>query len=758
MTNPFSMPTEKPGRPPANPLDRGMRVLSKAVWWTLTGQIGTRIRERRELRANVPPEAWKLPRLFGLGGTLASRSIPAEADTVLKVPFAYSPQLARPPRIAVVCPAFYAAMAGEIASDLKNIPVPFDCFLSTDTEEKAASIRAAFEGWTRGAMDVRVMPNRGRDIAPKLVGFRDIYADYELVLFLHSKRSTHHSAGGDWRRYLFHHLVGSPQIVASGLAAFEANPRLGILFPQHWKGVSSAIHWAYNFSACLQLARRLGVDIAQDRLLDFPAGSMFWARSAALRALLDLNLSWDDFPEEKGQVDATPAHAVERLMLYACEKAGYTWAKIADPALLKLESHMVTVDSPETLAATLRGGPALLSVSASAGASTLVLSDERLRPLRFVPEDGGRPRLTLIASARPETGLATRRTTLIEIARRAAAERGRSLRIIACDRFDAPWIAALRLYLATLEETARPELVVIPAEWRAWKARVPVQPDEGFFADTWRDARLALALIDDQRRFFGRGGRLVYDIPDLTAAGVVPDIDQQGLADSTLTRGNDIVALFGSTTLAASTAAAGLRFLDQITVRPAWLPAAAPAAAAAAQPAANRLIVPWNPVADPAMARLVVATLDRWQRSDPFTTARWEIVAFGEPGADLTLPSGGRVKNLGRPAADTFAAMAAGARLALVPQTSQVESATALELATFGLTVVSNRHGACDLARLGPAFRLAAAATPEALAATLTAAAGDAGSSGGAERIAIDRAFSTPAQIEQTARWVAAQF
>jgi hypothetical protein len=33
------------------------------------------------------------------------------------------------------------------------------------------------------------MPNRGRDIAPFLVGFRDLIPNYQLVLKLHTKKS-----------------------------------------------------------------------------------------------------------------------------------------------------------------------------------------------------------------------------------------------------------------------------------------------------------------------------------------------------------------------------------------------------------------------------------------------------------------------------------------------------------------------------------------------------------------------------------------
>src|SRR5206468_8183486 len=84
-------------------------------------------------------------------------------------------------------------------------------------------------------------------------------------------------------------------------------------------------------------------------VLDFPSGSMFWARSPALRPLLDLGLATEDFEEEAGQIDGTLAHAIEHLYFHACEHAGYDWIKVARPELLAHTPAIVSAETPEEL-------------------------------------------------------------------------------------------------------------------------------------------------------------------------------------------------------------------------------------------------------------------------------------------------------------------------------------------------------------------------------------------------------------------------
>ena len=110
-------------------------------------------------------------------------------------------------RVAVVCHLFNVDLAREIHSYISNIPVPNDLYFSTDTEDKAAQIRKEFASFTRGQVNVRVVPNRGRDISHKYITFRDVCESYDLILFLHSKKTAKLRSSADWRRSLMESAV-----------------------------------------------------------------------------------------------------------------------------------------------------------------------------------------------------------------------------------------------------------------------------------------------------------------------------------------------------------------------------------------------------------------------------------------------------------------------------------------------------------------------------------------------------------------------
>lgn len=333
------------------------RRMMKAIHWSITGQLFKRLAARRQkltllydqhpVEADTSESSGEAVKASPPPPAEAAR--PIEIDYSISVPFSFAkiPDLHSESAAAIIH-LHYEELAGEFRSYLNNVPVGLDLYISTTDSFRASVIEKAFSNWTKGSVEVRVVPNQGRDIAPKLVTFSDIYDRYAYVLHLHGKRSKHASVLSPWRHFLLESLLGTPEVAASVLHAFAKNPKLGIIAAQHFEPMRHWVNWGGNFPNAEKLARRMGFSLNERDPLDFPSGSMFWARSAALKPLLDLQLKTDDFDAESSQTDATLAHAIERIFFHSCEHAGFDWIKIARPSLY--ENTPCIVGVPNELA------------------------------------------------------------------------------------------------------------------------------------------------------------------------------------------------------------------------------------------------------------------------------------------------------------------------------------------------------------------------------------------------------------------------
>ncbi len=231
-----------------------------------------------------------------------------------------------PGSIAVFLHVFYEDLIPESVFFLQRIPFPFDLFVSTPHHHLKPKLeRLLGRKFSRSQVTVRVVENRGRDIAAMLVYFREDLLKYDLLCRIHTKKSLFAKGMLEgWREHLLKGLLGSERIVLEILSRFAEDPQLGILYPQTFPKLSYWDHtWSVNRAIGERLLDRMGITDRPQTYFDFPAGSMFWARPKALGPLLTYDFQLEDFEPEAGQIDGTLAHAIERCFVIIANHRGY---------------------------------------------------------------------------------------------------------------------------------------------------------------------------------------------------------------------------------------------------------------------------------------------------------------------------------------------------------------------------------------------------------------------------------------------------
>lgn len=232
--------------------------------------------------------------------------------------------LADPARVGVVLHAFYPDLLPEIFGRLRAIPLPYDLWITN-----ASGRRVEPPADLGRARNVRVLDvaNHGRDILPLVHLVNAGHLDpYSVILKVHTKQSawrgSHASLPGDgerWRDDLLDAVLGDQGDVSEILAAFAERLDLGLVSSE--ESILGPEFWGDNEAKAMNLLRRIEF-APQDAELSFAAGSIYWVRGFVLQALRCLNLSSADFEPEEGQVNATTAHAIERIIGLVTREAG----------------------------------------------------------------------------------------------------------------------------------------------------------------------------------------------------------------------------------------------------------------------------------------------------------------------------------------------------------------------------------------------------------------------------------------------------
>ncbi|MBB4862987.1 putative HAD superfamily hydrolase [Pseudomonas nitritireducens] len=236
-------------------------------------------------------------------------------------------------RIAIHLHMYYSDLAEEFRSYLSHMPFPYDLYVSVKDEVGLRACKAQFANLPQqGTLQVEIVPNRGRDIAPMFCQFGAVLQQYDYLLHLHSKKSLFNNGATDgWREYLCQSLAGSERQIRS-IFQLLSSRQAGIVYPQNFERLHYVANtWLANRAMGHQWCQRLGISDIPESYFHFPAGSMFWASREALAPLFAAGISLDDFAEEAGQTDGTFAHCLERLLVLTSRSQGLP------PAILRCQ-------------------------------------------------------------------------------------------------------------------------------------------------------------------------------------------------------------------------------------------------------------------------------------------------------------------------------------------------------------------------------------------------------------------------------------
>lgn len=233
-------------------------------------------------------------------------------------------------KVLVVMHLHYIDTIENYFTYIKAIPKRVDLIITVSD----GNVREALEkipGCPKGRYKIVEKENRGRDISAFLVACREEILRYDYVCFLHDKKEKDKVLREDIRKWvmgLWDNMAGSDIYIHNIMDLFHRNPRLGLLVPPFPISDRLAFfytdHWEKNFELTKKLAEKMNLNTEIDaEKPPLALGTVFWAKVPALRKLFEIEWTYKDFDEEPLKDDGTISHAIERILPFVAQDAGY---------------------------------------------------------------------------------------------------------------------------------------------------------------------------------------------------------------------------------------------------------------------------------------------------------------------------------------------------------------------------------------------------------------------------------------------------
>lgn len=244
---------------------------------------------------------------------------------------------------AVVVHLYYSESWQDISRKLKFLSeFPFDLFISLPAKNSKFK-NTILKDFPKAF--IYESPNRGRDVLPFMSIAENLYKKgYIHVLKVHSKKSTHRTDGSEWMNNMLNSLIPENPKVQKQLMQTLEKPHTAIIGPKG-QYVSLIVNFEANGVHMTKIVRKIySNQIAHkalqiDRqLYGFFAGTMFWLNLESISSLFRYASIVRKFEREEGQIDATLAHALERLICVVPEIEGKKIYEVGSDRVSQIEN------------------------------------------------------------------------------------------------------------------------------------------------------------------------------------------------------------------------------------------------------------------------------------------------------------------------------------------------------------------------------------------------------------------------------------
>lgn len=215
--------------------------------------------------------------------------------------------------VAIHIHCYYLDLLPSILDALVSNQSTPDLFITAPASLKKMGLENALTPYKGRTKIIYLNANIGRDIGPFLTSLpEEFFKNYDVVAHLHTKKTLvveDSSVGSTWFKFCITNLLGEAgkpmlDIISS---EFADKPRLGMVFPDD----PNVMGWSAN--ADIANTSNLVDRVDPSEMFDFPIGTMFYCRPAAISSLIERHWDEEDFPPEPLPYDGTLLHAIERI-------------------------------------------------------------------------------------------------------------------------------------------------------------------------------------------------------------------------------------------------------------------------------------------------------------------------------------------------------------------------------------------------------------------------------------------------------------